>query len=65
MCVDAGDTKQALALVDEGLEHTPTFIDNYMLKARIYRVCHPPPRSASTLLCFCCVLALSPTCDVM
>lgn len=33
-----GNTKLALEYIDKALEHTPTLIEAYMIKARIYKV---------------------------
>ena len=32
------DTKRALEYIDKALEHTPTLIEAYMVKAKIYKV---------------------------
>ena len=33
-----GNSKLALEYIDKALEHTPTLIEAYMIKARIYKV---------------------------
>ena len=33
-----GNTKLALEYIDKALEHTPTLIEAYVIKARIYKV---------------------------
>lgn len=33
-----GNTRTALEYIDKALEHTPTLIEAYMIKARIYKV---------------------------
>jgi hypothetical protein len=38
-----GNTEQALAIVDEAIKHTPTLVDIYILKARIYKVLSSQP----------------------
>ena len=34
----AGERERALAIVDQAIQHTPTFVDLYTCKAKIYKV---------------------------